>query len=340
MSKNKITEYVEELELGKSAQFAGDFVEFAEDVEDSLTPGSEDVSQFETVIEFDEPGEDLLAEFAESVGAGGALEDAEVGEPVVVEFAEEEVSEAADPELEADPLVEEVSSAADSVRMLPGSTLSLADDDDEPEEVDDSPGTWRDDGDVRSFMEYISRAYDDIPAHKGDMIGSEVAINYLKGLDREISKALTLDKNYVLDAGKLDGLRVNMMNDMMTLKNHIKKLQRKIREQHGKKASDGTPMKVAGSDVEFTKEATVARPQLVITPFERAISGMIVNAVVSSGKSFEDVYEVLKEKYAFTNREELAVMQLVADMGYPIFKDRGSIGEPKLEIDFMRSYFY
>jgi len=99
-------------------------------------------------------------------------------------------------------------------------------------------------------------------------------------------------------------------------------------------------MKVAGSDVEFTKEATVARPQLVITPFERAISGMIVNAVVSSGKSFEDVYEVLKEKYAFTNREELAVMQLVADMGYPIFKDRGSIGEPKLEIDFMRSYFY
>lgn len=335
MSKYIVTEYTEETELYKASQFAGDLVEFAEDaeVEDGLTPPDNGAEQFETIVEFDEEeGEDdLLSDMENSLSQ--AVEGNEVGEPTVVEFSEEL------PGVEEEE--PEVSSAADAVRMLPGSSMSLADDEeDKPDEKEDVPGTWRDDGDVRDFENYVQDAYSKIPNHDGTTIlGCERAINYLKNLDREVSKAISLDKNMVLDVGSLDGYRVNMMNDMMTLKQHIKKLQRQIREQHGKKAFSDTPMKIAGSEAEFTKEATVARPQLIMTPFERAISGMIVNAVVSSGKSFEDVYELLKKKYAFTDREELAVMQLVSDMGYPIFKDRGSYGKDNLEIDFMKNYF-
>lgn len=335
MSKNTVTEYTEELELSKSAQFS-DFVEFSErGVEDGLTPPGNGVAQLDTV-DFEEPTDDLLKDFERSLSE--TLEESEVGEPQVVEFSEEGLVEDLPGAVEEPE--EEVSSAVDAVRMLPGSSMSLEDDEEDEPEKDDEPGNWADDGDVRGFMSYIEDAYSRIPEHDGTTIlGCERAINYLKDLDREMSKAISLDKNMVLDVGSLDKFRVNMMNDVMTLKNHIKKLQRKIREMHGKKASEGTPMRIAGSDQEFVKEATVARPQLVITPFERAISGMIVNAVVSSGKSFEDVYELLKKKYAFTDREELAVMQLVSDMGYPIFKDRGSIGDPSLEIDFMKNYF-
>jgi len=334
MSKNVVTEYTEDTEFFKSSQWAGDLVEFSEEtsVEDGMTPPDNGVAQFETIVEFDEEEADLLEDMESSLSQ--SVEGNEVGEPTVVEFSEE--LPGAVEEMEE----EEVSSAADAVRMLPGSSISLADDEeDKVEEVDDTPGTWRDDGDVRDFSNYLQDAYNSPPQHQGEMLGCERVINYYKGLDKEISKALSLDKDHILDVGELDGVRVNMMNDMLTLKQHIKKLQRGIREQHGKKAADGTTMKIAGSDVELSKEATVARPQLMMTAFERAITGMVVNAVVSSGKSFEDVYDILKNKYAFTDREELALMQLFADMGYQVFKDRGSYGKESSEVDFMRSYF-
>ena len=84
-----------------------------------------------------------------------------------------------------------------------------------------------------------------------------------------------------------------------------------------------------------------------MTPFERAISGILINSVVSAGHPFEDVYDFLKEKYSLTDREELAILQLVMDHGMPIFKDRGTIGKTPEKgketeshgIDFIKNYF-
>ena len=86
---------------------------------------------------------------------------------------------------------------------------------------------------------------------------------------------------------------------------------------------------------------------MVITPFERAISGILINAVISAGHPFEDVYDFLKEKYKLDEREELALMQMVMDAGFPIFKDRGSIGvspekgkeTERHGVDFIKTYF-
>ncbi len=83
-----------------------------------------------------------------------------------------------------------------------------------------------------------------------------------------------------------------------------------------------------------------------MTPFERAISGIIINSVISAGNPLEDVYKKLKKKYDITDREELAIMQLVTDMGFPIFKDRGTYSVKDGEedddaqgMDFMKNYF-
>jgi len=218
---------------------------------------------------------------------------------------------------------------------LPGATDYVDDNKDSEvkEEVADKVTDWINDRDPSHFMEYIKTAYPDgIPAHDGSStLGCERAILFLTHRNKEISEALRSDKNDALDLPTLEGIRVNMIRDMVTLKEHIKKLNKRH-----KKGGTGS--------VSIKKEAGTAQIQLIMTPWERAITGMIINSVVSAGKPFEDVYEFLKKKYKFTDREELAILQILMDMGQPIFKDRGSIGESDNDgdgegVDFMKNYF-
>lgn len=83
----------------------------------------------------------------------------------------------------------------------------------------------------------------------------------------------------------------------------------------------------------LTKEAGTPKLTLVMTPFERAITGAIVNGFVSQGKNPEEVYAELKKKYKFTDRDELSIHQVLADMGFPILKDRGHIGDSSEELN-------
>lgn len=223
---------------------------------------------------------------------------------------------------------------------LPGSTTDYVDDQEEEvvEEVKETD--WENDRDVGKFMDYISKQYPSgIPKHDGtSTLGCERAILYLENLNREISEALRQDVNDVLDEhmSTLERKRVNMVRDIITLKNHIKKLQKKHKSQ--KKGEETTET--------IKKEATTPRVQLVATPFERAIAGILINSVVSGGKPFEEVYAFLKQKYKFSDKDELSIMQLVMDMGYSIFKDRGTFGdEPgtdqagKSGVEYIKNYF-
>lgn len=212
---------------------------------------------------------------------------------------------------------------------LPGSDepISKAEDSEVKKET-----SWKNDRDSSKFMEYLADAYKNIPRHDGtSTLGCERAISYLNSLNKEISEAIRVDKEGSLNdkITALEKYRSKIINDVMVLKNHIKKLN----EQHSKKASN--------DNEQIIKEATTPRIQLVMTPFERAVSGMIINAVVSAGHSFDDVYEFVKDKYKLDEREELAIMQILLDMGHPIFKDRGTISgnKDKSLVDFMKNYF-
>ncbi len=219
---------------------------------------------------------------------------------------------------------------------LPGA-VDYVDDGDQEEEPEED-GDWVNDRDPKAFMSYILDAYPGgIPKHNGDSISKgEKVVQYLGRLNNEVSEALRSDKDDCLDIDSLERMRVNMIRDMARMKRHNKKLQRKHRES------------IAGLEEEpsIIKEATTPRIQLVMTPFERAITGIIINSVVSAGKPFEEVYEALSKKYSFTSREELAIMQLATDMGQPIFKDRGTYGtfhdrndSSKDGFDFVKNYF-
>lgn len=83
------------------------------------------------------------------------------------------------------------------------------------------------------------------------------------------------------------------------------------------------------------KKMAYKHPKLytVVTPFESAIVRTIINAKVSNGKNLEKTYNKLKEKYDFTDREELAIQQLLMDHGYPLPPlDRGLIGDKDADL--------
>lgn len=221
------------------------------------------------------------------------------------------------------PLEEEVDMNLTEDGFVPGSDLPLGSLD---EQKEDEPKSWEKDQDLKLFTRYVFNAYRSIPKHDGKTtLGCERAIKYLSNLNREISKAIAMDTKTVLDVPSLENLRVKIIKDIHMLKEHKKKLDDRIKP---KTASE-----------EIVKEASIPNFQLVITPFQRAITGMIVNSVVSAGKPFEEVYAFLKDKYKFDEREELEIFQILMDMGYQIFKDRGIIGKDKKSVDFMENYF-
>lgn len=87
---------------------------------------------------------------------------------------------------------------------------------------------------------------------------------------------------------------------------------------------------------QLKKEATTPRVSLVMSPWERAITGIVVNAVVSQGKKAEDVYAELKKQYKFSERDELGLMQLLTDLGFPVMRNLMAV--PHGNIEFSTQY--
>jgi hypothetical protein len=245
--------------------------------------------------------------------------------------------------------------AAALAKVLPGSEAKS-------NEIDEGPQpetNYADDGDLSKFMEFIHNQYPaNIPQHDGrSMVGCEKAVTFLDKLNSRISMAIREDSDNTLDVQALEEVRVNIMSDILVLKNHLGKLKKKFKEDHEKKASldeNGIPRwtNKAGNEVEYkelTKEAgTPNNIVIAVSPFERAISGIMINAHISGGHPIEDVYGFLAKKYSIDDREELAIMQLCMDSGFHIYKDRGTYSphnadsdkeDGKSGVDFLRNYF-
>lgn len=220
--------------------------------------------------------------------------------------------------------------------LLPGADVSISEfkDEDDNKETD-----YENDKDLTKFMDHVLALYPaKIPRHDGtSTVGCERAISFLDRLNGDISRAIREDHDSVLDITRLEDIRLNIMRDVMVLKDHLTKLKRQIRDSHSKSSSDASLneniKKVAG---------TPANMVIAVTPFERAISGIMINAHVSAGHPMEEVFDFLCEKYDLSDREKLSIMQLCMDSGFHIFKDRGSIssedGDGDRGVDFLRNY--
>lgn len=220
--------------------------------------------------------------------------------------------------------------------------------------------TWQEDRSVDNFMDYLKDAYPNkIPKHDGTtVLGCKRAIKYIEKVLKEVSEAIRKDDDNKLDVPILESTRISMMKDIIVLRDHMSKLEKKIKEQlKGKisKASLETDLVKYAEEIEevfhaqqseLTKTAFHPKIHLTVTAFERAVSGIIINSVIAGGKPIEEVFEYLREKYDLDSREELAIMQIIMDSGFPIFKDRGTLSEdPERKMDnsrgieFIKQYF-
>jgi hypothetical protein len=236
----------------------------------------------------------------------------------------------------------------------------------EKEYVPEKETDWENDRDVSKFMLYISSMYPArIPKHDGTSPAAcEVAIKFLKKLLSEISIAIRKDDpvSPILPISELENsFKYKIMSDIIILKDYKKKLEKKISDNLNKKHQKTASVSEDNSDIDFIedvynnilekeamlKNAFTPKLQVVVTPFERAISGIIINSVVAGGKPLEDVFEFLKKKYDLNEREELAIMQIIMDSGFPIYRDRGTISsnpddaseEESYGVEFIKGYF-
>lgn len=236
--------------------------------------------------------------------------------------------------------------------LIPGSDLPLPDPEEEAAVVETN---YRDHGDLTHFMKYILEEYpNNIPKHDGkSILGCVKAQSFLERLSNEIQSNIKNDVDDKLSPhlSKLDKVNQQIFVDILKLKSHINYLRNTLKDEN----KDSMGKAARSRDEDLVKVAGTPNNLVIcVSPFIRAITGILINSVVSAGKPFEEVYDYLKQKYQIAPREELEILQVLMDQGQPIFKDRGSMpipnfvdGKKDLEeketklsgIDFISSYF-
>ena len=192
------------------------------------------------------------------------------------------------------------------------------------EEEEEESQDWLETKDPKHFVMFLQKEINRFPSPnsvRGNVSLIEQSLGQWKRLDAFVSKALREDYEGVLNLQYVDKVRslvdrnIESLEDMLDSFYAFRKKKRQLKKRH------------ADSDAEMVKNAGTAEFTMIVTPFQRAIAGMLVNGNVSGGKNIEELWDKIKEKYSMTEREELEIMQIMADMGYPIFKDRFRIGD-------------
>jgi hypothetical protein len=251
-------------------------------------------------------------------------------------------------------------------KTLPGSTMTVEDETEQAAKDTD----WENDGDYSKFRPYFERRFHDVPKHSGNTIpGCERACSYCKDLQRELSSTMRKDLKGELDEAWADDMYKKLNDNVDRLGKQIDKLRA------GQKASDrvfasaevrliaeGKCDKCPGDvptwhDVEndrvvclkcnaivgsegLEKIANTPKVNLMVSAFENAIVGSLINGACSGGKNIEDLYHKLETKYKFTDREKLAIPALLASYGYPMILDRVKIEDNNDENDGEMSKTY
>lgn len=183
---------------------------------------------------------------------------------------------------------------------------------------------WRNSKDVEKFTQFLYNEMQRIgkPAQWRTQTEKERGLGQLKRLNHYISEALRNDYDSHLDVSKIDQAR-NMVERYIDEAEMAIEGIRNMRKQRKQ-------MRRGEQENDITKEATAPHfngLQVNISAFERAICGALINGKIAGGRNIEELYTEAKKKYGFNPREELAILQILADFGYPIFADRLRLGE-------------
>lgn len=181
------------------------------------------------------------------------------------------------------------------------------------------------------FVHWVKERLDTVPRHSGmDTAGLERAISYLEKLDNEISKAMRLDLEGELDANKIEEIRSKIDDGLSRLSDRLDKVK-KNKKNYKKKKAD-SDFESTGLIKEAQKITGVQGIYVTVPLLISRVARVCINGMVTAGHDIEDLYSRQVKTYKLNTREQAEVMQLLADMGYPLRQDRGFMPEDALEV--------
>jgi len=187
-------------------------------------------------------------------------------------------------------------------------------------------------GGVGNFMPWLSKMFQSVPGHNGtETSGLERATSFLQALDKAISRAVRSDLKDELDIAQIEKARDEIHNGIDRLEERLERVNSNKRPKKKKKAS--------GEDEGFVKEAQkitgISGIVITVPILLSRIARTCINGMVSAGHDIEDVFAKQVKAYNLTVREQAETLQLLADMGYQLRRDRGFL--PNEEIDTTKS---
>jgi len=210
--------------------------------------------------------------------------------------------------------------------------IVVQDSDDTDEEYDsvevdvDDKNIWK--WETSSFLEWLQKMFDNIPNHSGyDTTGLEKAISYFEALDREITKAMRTDFKNEIDSAQAERAREQIETGLERLIDRLDGVKKKKYKRYAKKSKSWAEN--TGLVKEAQKTTNITGITITVPLLISRIARVCINGMVSAGHDIEDMFEKQVKEYSLDKREQAELAQLLADMGYPMFQDRGyPVGEP------------
>lgn len=242
------------------------------------------------------------------------------------ESPEDEELLASEPSVEGDLVVEspdgELSAEKHfefSLGKIPGS-----DDDEElvveeePEEIEMNEDPWK--WNISGFLPWLDKKLKNVPRHSGrDLSGVERAISYLKECAKHVRLAAKQDINDSMAIDELEKALDSIYDGIERLEARREKIET-IKDPYKKKRTK----KATADEQELVKTAWRAGKFDVNVPiFISYVARVCINSHVSAGHSLTETLKKMAKKFEMTEREKVSTMQVLEDMGYPIFRDRG-----------------
>lgn len=192
---------------------------------------------------------------------------------------------------------------------------------------------WESKG-AHGFIAWIKERFESVPRHSGyDSAGLERAVSYLDKLDSEISKAMRLDLEGELDADKIEEIRSKIDDGIDRLNERLDRIKKSKKNRKKKSEQEVSDMIKTAQKVTGVQGIYIVAPLLI-----SRIARVCINGMVSAGHDIEDLFNKQVTKYKLTDREQAEVMQLLADMGYPLRQDRGYLLDEDVEISSSNNF--
>lgn len=196
-------------------------------------------------------------------------------------------------------------------------------------EVVSDPYDWAAVG-LENYLSWLHNMMNNPPAHSGyDSTGLEKTIAYFQFLEKTIPKAMRMDIKNVIDSRKAEEAREQIYDALDRLTARLEQVTTKKYKKNKKAWAETTGM------IKEARSPGVTGITITVPLIISRCARVCINGMISAGHDLEELYDSQVKEYGLDKIQQAELSQLLADMGYPMYQDRGFA--PGTHVDKTRS---